>query len=134
MEQIKIQCRQTKYRQAIITALESLGHATNTDLATIIRQSHPNVSDTTIHRATARLAGRGTISLAPPAPGNIIRYDANIKSHDHFQCSICGQLKDADFKDKIIPIIEPLITDCRISGRLTINGICKKCINNKEEI
>jgi Fe2+ or Zn2+ uptake regulation protein len=120
--------RQTKYCQAIEQTISLLGHATNAELLAVLRKSYPDVSATTVHRATARLASRGTIAFAPAAPDGSMRYDANIAPHDHFQCSLCGILRDTNVKDKVIPILESSIGDCSISGQLTISGTCKHCM------
>ena len=125
--------RQTKYCQTIECKLRSLCHATNAELLTSLRKSFPHISATTIHRATTRLASRGIIAIAPSKQDGSMQYDANTKPHDHFQCSTCGLLRDADVKDKIIPILESSIDGCTISGQLTINGTCKKCMNKKGE-
>ena len=126
--------RQTKYCLAIESQLKTVGHATNAELLASLRKSYPDLSATTVHRATTRLAERGAISLAPPANDGSMRYDANISQHDHFQCSSCGVLKDANIRDKIIPILEASIEGCTISGPLIINGLCKKCKNQGENI
>ena len=126
--------RQTKYCLAIESQLKNVGHATNAELLASLRKSYPDLSATTVHRATTRLAERGAISLAPPANDGSMRYDANISQHDHFQCSSCGVLKDANIRDKIIPILEASIEGCAISGPLIINGLCKKCKNQGENI
>lgn len=107
--------------------MPALGHATNADLLKHVRLQFPEVSATTIHRATARLAERGSINVAPPTKDGSIRYDANIQPHDHFMCESCGLLRDADIKEFVAPTLEQHIGDCRISGRLTISGICKNC-------
>lgn len=126
--------RQTKYCLAIESQLKTVGHATNAELLALLRESYPDLSATTVHRATARLAERGVISLAPPFSDGSMRYDANISQHDHFQCSSCGTLKDTYIRDKIIPVLEASINGCTISGPLIINGICKKCQNQGEKI
>lgn len=126
--------RQTKYCRAIKSALDSLGHATNAELVDVLRKSYPQLSATTVHRATARLARRNIIAIAPNLTTKSITYDANINNHDHFQCVSCNRLFDADFIEQIMPIIKPIIDGCDISGRLTISGICKKCIKKQEEI
>lgn len=123
--------RQTKYCLAIQHQLEMLGHATNAELLGVLRQDFPNLSATTVHRATARLADRGIIGLAPQSSGGALQYDANIQPHDHFQCTICGRLKDTDIKGAITPILEASIDGCHVSGRLTINGVCKNCIEKE---
>jgi Fur family transcriptional regulator, peroxide stress response regulator len=128
MKTIVIAQRQTKYCQAIESMLETLGHATNAELLRSLREVYPDVSATTVHRATARLASRGSISQAPPAADGSMRYDANTTPHDHFMCRKCGVLRDTDVKDKVVPILEASIGgDCHISGRITISGVCKKC-------
>lgn len=122
-----VQQRQTKYCDAIESILKSLGHATNTELLSALRALYPDLSATTVHRATARLALRGIIATAPSTPDGSMRYDANTEPHDHFECSTCGRLHDANIKDKIIPILESSISGCYISGQLIITGACKKC-------
>jgi len=120
--------RQTKYCQAIKLTLQRLGHATNAELLQNLRLAFPSLSATTVHRATARLASRGIIAVAPSTPDGAMHYDTNPSPHDHFQCSSCGLLRDIDVKDKVIPILEASIEGCRISGQLTISGTCKRCM------
>lgn len=127
MTQTAIQQRETKYCRAIRHTLSIQGHATNGELLALLRQSFPDVSATTVHRATARLASRNEISVAPAAQDGSMRYDTNTTAHDHFLCSSCFMLLDTDVKDKVIPILEASIGDCSISGQLTISGICKQC-------
>jgi Fur family peroxide stress response transcriptional regulator len=120
--------RQTKYCNAIKSTLTDKGHATNNELLVELRKSFAELSATTVHRATARLASRGEVGLAPATKDGSMRYDANIKPHDHFLCNNCDMLRDTDVKHKITPILESSIIDCQISGRLTISGTCKNCI------
>lgn len=127
MTQATIQQRETKYCRAIKNALQTKGHATNVELLSLLRKSFPDVSVTTIHRATTRLAARHEIGLAPAAQYGSMRYDANTTPHDHFLCSSCFILTDTDVKNKLIPILEESIGGCSISGQLTISGICKQC-------
>ena len=127
MNALAVTPRQTKYCRAIESMLSTVGHATNAELLDELRKSYPDLSATTMHRATARLASRSEIALAPPASDGSMRYDTNTTPHDHFMCSSCGILRDTNIKDRITPILESSIGDCSISGRLTINGICKNC-------
>ena len=122
------QTRQTKYCNAIKRILLTKGHFTNNELLIELRKSFPELSATTVHRATARLASRGEIGIAPTTKDGSMRYDPNIKPHDHFLCNTCDTLRDTDVKDKITPVLESSIGDCQISGRLTISGTCKNCI------
>ena len=129
--QASTNARQTKYCNAIKNTLAAHGHATNNDLLLELRKLFPELSATTVHRATSRLAERGEIGTAPASKDGSMRYDINKEQHDHFLCSSCDLLRDTDIKDKVTPILESTIGDCRISGRLTISGICKKCIKLK---
>lgn len=119
--------RQTKYCSSIQLALMQMGHASNAELLAILRERYPDVSATTVHRATARLAERGLIALAPPSETGCMRYDANTVPHDHFMCITCGTLRDADIKHKISAILQKEIKGCSVSGRVTISGKCNQC-------
>jgi Fur family transcriptional regulator, peroxide stress response regulator len=127
MKAVPAQERRSKYCSAIEEALQRLSHATNAQLLAALREVYPELSATTIHRATARLMARGKISVAPPALDGAVRYDVTTTPHDHFVCSRCGLLRDANVKGKIAPILEDVIEGCSISGRLTISGLCKRC-------
>ena len=127
MNNVAITQRQTEYCQAIEVLLASMGHATNSELLVELRKTYPNLSATTVHRATSRLATRGSIAIAPPSRDGSTCYDTNVIPHDHFLCTSCGMLRDTNIKDKITPILESSMDDCHISGRLTIGGLCKHC-------
>lgn len=127
MNTLAKQERQTKYCIAIENALAELGHATNNQLLDVLREDYPELSATTVHRATARLAVRGKIGTAPPDKDGAMRYDAYTVPHDHFLCGSCGMLRDTDIKGAVVPILENAIEGCSISGRLTISGTCKRC-------
>ena len=119
--------RQTKYCKAIKQYLLDTGHATNSQILSELKGIYPEVSATTVHRATARLASRGELVIAPHDIDGSIRYDSNLSPHDHFMCTNCGILRDSYIRDLVVPIIESTLEDCRISGRLTIGGLCKNC-------
>lgn len=129
-----VNARQTKYCDAIKSTLVVKGHATNYELLHELRKAFPELSATTVHRATARLASRGEIATAPASKDGSMRYDSNIKPHDHFLCNNCDALRDTDVKEQITPMLEASIGDCQISGRLTISGTCKNCtkLNRKD--
>jgi len=128
-----IAVRQTKYCTDIKMQLKKIGHATNAELLYILQKSYPTLSATTVHRATARLAARGVIGLAPSGKDGSIRYDANPLPHDHFLCDSCGLLIDTNIKNSIIPILKSSIDDCEVSGNLTVSGKCKKCMQKEEK-
>lgn len=122
-----LHCRETKYCRAIRRALSETGHATNAQLHAALLAEYPQLSATTIHRATARLAARGTIATAPPTQDGVMRYDTNTTPHDHFSCRHCGILRDAHLTEVATDMLRSEIPDCEISGPLLISGICSKC-------
>ncbi|MCA9348957.1 transcriptional repressor [Candidatus Saccharibacteria bacterium] len=125
---MKVQARESKYCTLIRQAVKSLGHASNAEIAVLVRKHYPYVSDTTIHRATARLAGRGEISVAPADTSGAMRYDANIKPHDHFLCTECDELQDIDVLPLVMNTLENCTArNCQISGRVLVSGICGRC-------
>jgi Fe2+ or Zn2+ uptake regulation protein len=109
-----------------------MGHATNVELLELLHKKYPKVSATTLHRITTRMVERGELQIAPPGPGNVLRFDANTSQHDHFMCTNCRMLRDAQLREMVRPEIEKSIgDDCRLSGRLTVTGLCKNCTEEK---
>ena len=129
MDTTEPKSRQTKYCTEIEEIVKRLGHASNAQILAALHISYPDVSATTVHRATARLAGRGELGIAPVDSGGAMRYDANTVPHDHFLCEHCGLLRDVDIASHIGPLLEDAIEGCRVSGRITISGTCKTCAN-----
>ena len=120
--------RVTKYVVAVQRYLERVGHATNSEILEYVRRWFPDVSATTVHRITTRMMERGELQMAPSMDATAIRLDANLLPHDHFMCTNCGMLKDADIQSRVLPILEEVVGDgCSISGRLVISGLCKRC-------
>lgn len=119
--------RETKYCNAIKLAVARMGHATNADIAAELRKTYPTLSDTTVHRATARLASRGELAVAPADNNGAMRYDNNLQEHDHFMCNHCGQLRDVDIASDVVPLLENKLGSCHISGRIIISGACQSC-------
>ena len=130
---IEVAYRETKYCRAIRRAMKTLDHPTNVALLTSLRAEFPDLSATTVHRATARLAERGEIRVAPSTKQGAVRYDSLTTEHDHFNCTICDKLCDAELKEKILPIITSAVIDCSISGDIIINGICGSCSKAKNQ-
>lgn len=127
MDTTELKARQTKYCLQIEQIVKQMGHASNAEILTELHSVYPDVSATTVHRATARLAGRGELGIAPPDRTGSMRYDANTTPHDHFMCGQCGILRDVDIAAQVAPLLEKEIEGCSVSGRVTISGTCKQC-------
>lgn len=127
METATHKTRQTKYCLQIEEIVKQLGHASNAQILVALHKTYPNVSATTVHRATTRLAARGELGIAPVDTSGAMRYDANTQPHDHFVCLHCGLLRDVDIADKVTPLLTSAIEGCSMSGRITVSGTCKEC-------
>ena len=125
------QRRETKYTRAVRLAIASLGHATNAQLASHLRQDFPELSDTTVHRVTTRLCENGELGVAPPAPDGAQQFDANLSSHDHFVCGHCGRLRDITVPDTCRAMIQAELGGCKVNGPLVISGNCHACLSGE---
>ena len=123
--------RITKYTDSILSILCQLQHATNAEIASRLRESYSNVSDTTVHRITQRLQSDGIIGLAPASRQGCLRYDFSPESHDHFICSECGSLQDIKVPDSVRRQIERQLDGCCFDGPLVITGVCQQCKNRR---
>lgn len=125
--------RDTKYSKELLTVISKLGHATNAELLVKINDVYPELSATTVHRASARLAERGKLGIAPSDMHGSMRYDANTEPHDHFVCTNCGGIRDIIVAESIIPTISSALGGCKITGRLLIQGSCETCLTKLKE-
>lgn len=127
--------RSTKYSSAVLSYVRSHGHATNTDILTALRTDWPELSATTVHRVTARLASHSELALAPKDIDGNLRYDANTKQHHHFYCACCDVIRDIQLDTTLLRQLEEGLGGCKLNGQLLINGACGKCAlkeSNKE--
>ena len=104
--------RITKYTGDVLSIVCQLQHATNSEIAGRLRESYPDISDTTVHRITQRLYNDGAIGLAPSSRQGCLRYDFSPESHDHFICSECDSLQDIKVPDSVRCQIERQLDGC----------------------
>ena len=121
------QGRESKYCDIIRKSVGQLGHATNAMIIAEVRRTFPGVSATTVHRATARLAARGELMQAPADLQGAMRYETSKDPHDHFMCTLCGQLRDVDIATEVAKLLEEKLAECRPSGRVVVSGVCSRC-------
>lgn len=122
--------RQTKYTSVVLEALRILKHATNSQILDIVQQVYPEVSVTTIHRVTTRLAARGVIAHAPKTSTAEERYDINPEPHHHFVCNICDRLCDVAETHQsraAVDLLGQMSRRCKFAGMVTVQGVCEDC-------
>lgn len=124
---IPVTARESKYCDGIRQTVKILEHATNAMILAEIQKTFPNVSATTVHRATARLAARGELMVAPSDLQGAMRYEMQKPAHDHFMCTVCGQLRDVDIATDVAKLFERKQIECRPSGRVVVSGVCARC-------
>jgi len=112
--------------EAVKQAMVLLGHATNQDVQSHIRQFHPNISPTTVHGITTRLVQAGELGYAP-SNGKTVVLDANPKPHNHFVCKGCGGLKDIELQKSVFDSIQEQLGKNIVENGLVIYGICVDC-------
>lgn len=125
------QVRETKYTSAVTAFMNSVGHASNAQIADHIRMNFPSLSATTIHRITSRMVERKELSLAPSMADGSTRFDAQLSLHDHFQCTGCDRVRDIYVPRDFISHLQKELGGCRISGSITIQGNCEQCQKGK---
>lgn len=109
---------------------ENRTHPTADEIYNAIIKQIPTLSKTTIYNTLKTLGEKGLVSSIT-IEDNEVRYDADIRFHGHFKCTVCGALYDidpeyiaADKKNTIAKKIQGhLITEKQVYYK----GICKKC-------
>ena len=92
-----MQERQTKQKQIIYEALQTLDHPTATEVYGWVHETYPTVSRATVFRVLGGFAANGR-ALELRVAGNEVRYDYNTMPHYHARCSSCGRLADVHTK------------------------------------
>ncbi|MBE5739261.1 MAG: transcriptional repressor [Clostridiales bacterium] len=88
-----MQERQTKQKQIIYEALQTLDHPTATEVYGYVHNQYPTVSRATVFRVLGGFAANGR-ALELRAAGDEIRYDYNVMPHYHAHCKECGRVAD----------------------------------------
>lgn len=118
-------------RDAILENLRSrTDHPTADMVYTSIRAEYPQISLATVYRNLASLCENGDI-IALGAKG-IERYDGNVSPHNHFFCTVCGEVTDIMSPVEITGLCAAQKeTGGKItSASIAFRGICGKCLEN----
>ena len=114
--------------------MNKVGHASNADILQHLQHTYPELSATTVHRITTRMVERGELNQAPSSLDNVARFDAITKPHDHFRCTSCDRLRDIELPADMFDTIQAMMGDCKLNGRLVVQGSCNKCLQHTEGI
>ena len=123
-----MQERQTKQKQIIYEALQTLDHPTATEVYGYVHQTFPSVSRATVFRVLGGFATSGK-ALELKAAGDEVRYDYNVMPHYHAHCKLCGRV--ADIQMDIKPLKDVCFTadnDFAVEDfSVEFFGVCKAC-------
>ena len=123
----------SKQRDAILGLVRSTDqHPTADWIFEQVRRQLPQTSLATVYRNLKQLAETGQIRAVRDE--RLIRFDRNLKQHDHFRCRRCGALFDIECDT------EDLQTNARASlgvavdhVQVEISGTCADCLANQIE-
>ena len=123
-----MQERQTKQKQIIYDALQTLDHPTATEVYGYVHRTYPSVSRATVFRVLGGFAASGK-ALELKAAGDEVRYDYNVMPHYHAHCKTCGRV--ADIKMDVKPLKEVRFA---VDNGFNVEdfsveffGVCKTC-------
>lgn len=124
--------RNTFQRQVVLSAVQTLCHATADEIHRFVAASHPGISKATVYRNLGLLSENGQISHIEATSGADY-FDCTTSPHYHLQCTECGKIFDVPFlylgELNHIPV-DPGFT---VTGHTVLfKGVCALCNNNKE--
>ena len=119
--------RKTPQTLLIRDLLMQKGHATNQELAAEARKIYPSMTNTTVHRITARLVDINLASYAPSLH-NVKVIDANIESHDHFVCRACNRVFDISLSDDAFESLQRQLPGKLSRNNVLVAGVCERCV------
>lgn len=122
--------RYSRQRDTILQIIQSTKVHPTADWIYKETQKHiPNISLGTVYRNLNHLVENGHILKLKD--DTMVRYDGNIKQHDHFRCTSCGKWFDIELIDQSIFNSFARENDFRIeSFNLELEGTCKHCLES----
>ncbi|MFT5207185.1 MAG: Fur family ferric uptake transcriptional regulator [Candidatus Omnitrophota bacterium] len=125
------QIRFSKQRDQVLEVfLTQEGHMTVDELAIKVKESYPEVSNATVHRAMKLICDSG-IGEGFNVGQKAMRYEHHYghKEHDHMICDLCGRI--TEFAGKELARYYEKSTQAEgftvNQHRLFVYGICQKC-------
>ena len=119
----------TPQRSAIYASLRNdRRHPSADEIFRRVKKDMPNVSFDTVSRTLLSFADIGLLKVVEGF-GRPKRFDPDIKSHHHFQCTKCNKI--IDFCDKTLDALEvpkEIKSRFTVTGKkVVVEGICDSC-------
>lgn len=97
-----------------------------------VRERIPTLSLDTVYRTLWLLLDLGLITTVGPSRERT-RFDANMSSHHHFVCSICGMTRDfysEEFDELMVPQSAKSFGQVETTY-VEVRGVCRGCVRKK---
>ncbi len=90
-----------------------------------LKEEIPSLSKTTVYNVLKLLTKEGLVNEVR-IEDNELRFDAEVREHGHFKCSVCGSVTDVFLNQELKQLIEQ--KNKVIEIQFNITGICEKCL------
>jgi len=122
--------RFSKQRETILEIIrDTQVHPTADWIYHETRKQIPNISLGTVYRNLHQLAESGQVLKLKDE--SQVRYDGNIKHHDHFRCRVCGTWYDiAVLDEQELRALSKAYQFQIDSINLELEGVCQHCLNS----
>ena len=114
--------RLTKQRQLIYDITMTMYHPNAEEVFKKVHEKYPEIGRATVYRNLTVLVEQGLLTKLV-ITGESIRYDINIKHHNHFVCTKCGKIIDLP-EVEIVKVPDNLDVEYQ---SVTFYGVCPEC-------
>ena len=108
-------------------------HPTADNIYESVRKEFPNISLGTVYRNLALLTSLGEIRKLS-YDGGPDHYDADTSPHYHFNCKICGRVRDVSLEitDDLNLKAEEVLQVKVDEHRINFYGVCQECLKTTD--
>ncbi len=105
--------------------METKTHPTAYDIFAKFKSEIPSLSKTTVYNVLSALKEKNLVNEVH-IEGHETRFDAEMRQHGHFKCSVCGQVSDLFLTQDLNQILSQKLVIQDIQFNVT--GICNQCL------
>ena len=95
-----------------------------------LKNEIPSLSKTTVYNVLKLLSEKGLVNEVK-IEDHELRFDAEVREHGHFKCSICREVSDVFLNQELMQLIEQRNKVTEIQFNIT--GVCEKCLQASKE-
>jgi len=95
-----------------------------------LKEEIPSLSKTTVYNVLKLLSEKGLINEVR-IEDHELRFDAEVREHGHFKCSVCGEVSDVFLNQELKQLIEQRNKVTEIQFNIT--GVCEACLQASKE-